>query len=219
MPLAGALLLALAACGSPRAPAVASPGPVPVPGVCPALPAGAQAVVDELNLARAQPQAYAQLVAQHYASLGRDRVFTRGELRVQMTEGRPAVDEAIAYLKRAAPQPPLVADACLSDAAQAHALDLGRGTAVGHVGSDRSQPSERASRRLGRPTACGENLSQGPETARDHVIALIVDDGVASRAHRTNVFGADYRRVGVGLATHPVFRTVNVNLLCRDAML
>ncbi|MFG5410165.1 CAP domain-containing protein [Piscinibacter sakaiensis] len=166
-------------------------------------------MVDELNLARAQPQAYAQLVAQHYASLGRDRVFTRGELRVQMTEGRPAVDEAIAYLKRAAPQPPLVADACLSDAAQAHALDLG----------DRSQPSERASRRLGRPTACGENLSQGPETARDHVIALIVDDGVASRAHRTNVFGADYRRVGVGLATHPVFRTVNVNLLCRDAML
>ncbi|GAP35879.1 CAP domain-containing protein [Piscinibacter sakaiensis] len=210
-------LLALAACagrpGSP--PSVASPA-------CPALSSGErarlQAVVDELNLARTRPQAYAQVVAQQYASLGRDRSYRRGDQRVLTAEGRPAVDEAIAWLRRAEPRPPLVLNTCLSHAAQDHAADLGRSGGLGHQGSDRSLPSDRAARRLGRPAACGENISFGQESPREHVAALIVDDDVPGRGHRTNIFDPGYRSIGVGLGPHPGYRTVNVNLMCLESL-
>ena len=38
--------------------------------------------------------------------------------------------------------------------------------------------------------------------ARERVIALLVDDGVANRGHRTKLFSTDYRVVGVACGGH-----------------
>jgi uncharacterized protein YkwD len=84
------------------------------------------------------------------------------------------------------------------------------------VGSDGSQPSDRAARRLGTPAYCGENLDFGTESPREHITSLIVDDGVPSRGHRENLFHREYVNVGIGIGPHPDYGSVTVQLLCGE---
>lgn len=173
-----------------------------------------RAIASEINLARTQPRDYASLLAQLYVDWAPDGTYGRGRVRIQTVEGRKAVDEAISFLRHATPQAPLVLDVCLSWAAQDHAADLGKSGRVAHTGSDGSQPSDRAARRLGAKAYCGENLDFGAESPRQHVASLIVDDSVTSRGHRTNLFRPEYRHVGVAIGPHPTYGSVTVQLLC-----
>ena len=168
----------------------------------------------EINLARTDPRGYAGLVEAHYRTLGPDKILRQGPTLIAMIEGRPAVDEAIAFLRGAQPRAPLVLDTCLSLAAQQHAVDRGAVGGFGHVGSDGSQPSERAARHIGGPARCAENLGYGHESAREHVMGMIVDDGVAGRGHRQILFDTRFRWLGVGVAAHRTYKTIAVELLC-----
>ena len=56
----------------------------------------------------------------------------------------------------------------------------------------------------------GENIAYGAGDAREIVIQLVVDDGVASRGHRANVFGAAFKYLGVGVGAHPKYGAVCV---------
>lgn len=214
--------LLLAACAQPSGsqppPAAPSARPVLARGACAIAPPGVLAqqreIAAELNLARTQPRRYAGLVADYYATLGADRILRLGGAVILMNEGRPAVDEALNFLRTVDPLPPLVLDTCLSLAAQDHAADRGAVGGLGHVGSDGSQPSERAARRLGSPARCGENLGYGHESAREHVIGMIVDDGVPGRGHRRTLFDPRFRSLGVGVGPHSAYGTVAVELLC-----
>lgn len=211
------LAAALTAC----APADAVRQAAPSPG-CTAAPAPLlerqRAMAAEINLARTEPRRYAQWVEQHFSTLDAQGVYRSGGQLIRSIEGRTAVDEAIAFLRAVEPLPPLPLNACLSAASQDHARDQYRGTARGHTGADGSQPSDRASRHLGRRAYCGENISYGRPSAREHVIALIVDDGVPGRGHRRNLFHAPYRSLGIGLGPHPEFGDVAVSLMCLDAL-
>lgn len=173
-----------------------------------------QAMLDELNLVRTQPARYAALVEANYAGLGEDRIYLRDGVRIRMTEGLSAVREAVAFLKQVRPVPPLRAFGCLSAAAQAHVRDQGPRGTIGHAGGDGSDPSRRAAKALGRKAACGENISYGPESPREHVIGLIVDDGVANRGHRENIFLAEYRSFGAAVGPHKVYRQMAVHMMC-----
>ena len=51
----------------------------------------------------------------------------------------------------------------------------------------------------------GENLSFKTETAKDVLIQLIVDDGVQSRSHRTNIFNPDFNVMGCFTGDHKDF--------------
>lgn len=173
-----------------------------------------EAMLEELNFVRTQPARYAALVEANYAGLGEDRIYLRDGVRIRMTEGLSAVREAVAYLRQARPVPPLRAFGCLSLAAQSHAKDQGPRGAIGHAGSDGSDPSRRAAKALGRKAACGENISYGPESPREHVIGLIVDDGVPNRGHRENIFLAEYRSLGAAVGPHKVYRQMAVHVMC-----
>lgn len=188
-----------------------------LPAAAPLL-AQQRAVAEEVNLARTDPRGYAKLVQAFFANLGTDGVHRRGRSKVRMSEGRRAVADAIAFLNRIEPRAPLALNTCLSQAAQDHAADLGATGSTEHVGADRSQPWERATRRLGRRVDCGENLGFGSETAREDVISLIVDDGVPSRGHRLSLLAEQFRSLGIGVGAHPRYRVVVAYLVCLDEL-
>jgi len=167
-------------------------------------------VIDELNLARVDPKSYIKYLRE-YRALIHGGVYERpGKVGIQLQEGTRAVDEAMAFLERQAPLGALAASRGLSAAAKAHALEQGKSGATGHSGADGSSPFDRMNRYGKWSGTAGENISYGAGDARGIVIQLIVDDGVASRGHRANIFMAAFKVVGVGVGPHPKYGAVCV---------
>ena len=54
----------------------------------------------------------------------------------------------------------------------------------------------------------GENISCGRQSAREIVIALIVDDGLRSRKHRDNIFSTNFTVAGAATGPHSQYRTI-----------
>lgn len=203
MPTAALLLGTACAPAGPRAepgglqPAGAAPGDWDV-----------ETMLSELDQARRDPAAYAGRV-RAFRALFRGDVFQRpGQVAVATTEGTAAVDDAIRFLERASPLPPLTRSAALDRAATDHVRDQGRTGRTGHVGADGSEPQGRMARH-GRWRATAEAIAYGP-TPEEAVMQLIVDDGVPDRGHRRILFSPTYEAVGAACGPHPTWRTVCV---------
>jgi len=153
----------------------------------------ATAVIRELNLARENPKLYATFAAE-------SRPF-------HMIEHGRAVDEAVRFLAKARPLPPLTLSAGMCHAAADHCGEQVAGQ-LGHDGNDRSSPGDRISRYGSWSSGWGENISYSQKTARGVVLALIIDDGVRSRGHRKNIFSAKFNYAGVAFGPHARYRTV-----------
>lgn len=166
-----------------------------------------QEVLAELNLARQKPQEYAKILEAHRKLYRADNAYSLPDGTLMATqEGVKAVDEAIAYLKKAGAIGPLAMSAGLSLAARDHAEDIGPKGAVGHAGSDGSDSAKRVKRYGEWEVTTGENISFGYNDARLIVMQLIVDDGVPGRGHRTNIFLPKYRTVGIACGEHKILR-------------
>ena len=153
----------------------------------------ATAVIRELNLARENPGLYASFVAE-------SRPF-------HMIEHGRAVDEAVRFLKKAQPLPPLTLSSGMSRAAADHCIEQVAGQ-LGHDGNAHSSPGDRISRYGSWSSSWGENISYSQKTARGVVLALIIDDGVRSRGHRKNIFSAKFNYAGAAFGPHARYRTV-----------
>lgn len=157
-------------------------------------------VLAEMNFARAHPAAYARELRDeaqrddHYSSLA--------------YEDRDAVEEAIDFLTRQTPLPPLQPDGRLAAAAQAHTRDQGPRGELGH-GAPGSLGRRLQSNGLWAGLAA-EDISYGHDTARDVVRQLIIDSGVPNRGHRANIFGRAYQVAGVGCGAHSVYGSMCV---------
>ena len=77
----------------------------------------------------------------------------------------------------------------------------------GHDGSDQSNPEARISRYGNWGGAWGENIAYGKHSARDIILALIIDDGQPARKHRKNIFSAKFNYAGAAYGPHAVFGT------------
>ena len=152
-------------------------------------------VLAEMNLARTQPQTYAQIVA---------RSARRGR------EGDRSIKEAVRFLQKARPIPPLADAGGLRASALAHVLDSGSRGTRGHQGSDGSHTWDRIERYGRWSGLVGENILYGIASPRDAVVALIVDDGVRGRMHRENIFRKNFRLVGIASGPHATAGTVLV---------
>jgi uncharacterized protein YkwD len=95
----------------------------------------------------------------------------------------------------------------MSRAAADHCVDQADG-GFGHAGRDRSHAGERIARYGTVSGGWGENISYGKTSARDVVIALIIDDGLPARKHRKNIFNPSYNYAGAAFGRHARFRTV-----------
>ena len=140
----------------------------------------ASQVLEEINLARTQPQQYAQIVA------------GRGE----------GAREAVEFLQRVRPLPPLAWSAGISQAARAHAVDVGSRGGRGHNGANGDTPWKRMSRFGKWNGFVGENIDYGHADARSIVISLIIDNGVPGRGHRVNLFKRDFKVTGIAVGPH-----------------
>jgi len=156
-------------------------------------PVSAAAVVREINLARENPSLYATFVAEA-------RPF-------HMIEQGRAVDEAVRFLKKARPLQPLTVSGGMSRAAADHCAEQIDGQ-LGHDGNDRSSPGDRISKYGAWSITWGENISYSRKSAREVVLALIIDDGVRGRGHRKNIFNPKFNYAGAGFGPHARYRTV-----------
>jgi uncharacterized protein YkwD len=164
-----------------------------------------QEVARELNAVRRDPAGYAAVLREYRSRFKGKLVERPGRVSIMTNEGTRAVDEAIRALENQAPLGALALSRGMSLACADHALDQGRSGATGHSGSDGSDPFRRMNRYGAWQRSAGENIAYGADTAREIVVQLIVDDGVPSRGHRTNILSKDFAVVGVAVRPHPVY--------------
>ncbi len=161
-------------------------------------------VIEEINRVRAHPHDYADEL-RAYRTWFDGRVVHRPEDRdgvgVETFEGVAAVDDAIMFLDRQVPLPPLGQSELLASAARDHADEQAESGAIGHTSPDGRSPGDRVKARGG-DIYVGETISYGAATAIDVVRQLIIDDGVPRRGHRALIFSPGYHYAGAGCGPH-----------------
>jgi uncharacterized protein YkwD len=167
----------------------------------------AAAIIHEMNLARQNPALYATFVEQTRQNYSGGVCLLPGNVRLRTHEGLRALDDAIQFLRRAKPQPPLVLSPGLCLAAADHCREQAAG-AIGHYSSNGSDPGNRISRYGVVSQGWAENIAYGRHTAREIVLALIVDDGVRGRGHRKNIFNPTYNVAGAACGPHARFGSI-----------
>ena len=167
----------------------------------------ASAIVREMNLARQNPAFYATYVEEIRSRFNGKFFLLPGQTKLFPKEDLRAIDEAIRFLHTAQPRQPLILSPGMSRAAADHCADQ-IGGAIGHDGSDRSNPGSRIGRYGVWTLGWGENIAYGKTSARDVVLALVIDDGIPGRKHRKNIFNPKFNFAGAGYGPHARFRTV-----------
>ena len=171
-----------------------------------------QDIITEHNRLRQNPQSYIPVLEAYLARMDANGNIPNGcgpNCTLQTQEGAAAVEEAIAFLQAQPPVGPLEYSSQVAEAAKVHATDQQDG-AVGHTGSDGSGPSQRIDRTGLENFGTGENIAYGLTTGQDVIMGLLIDDGVADRGHRTNLFQPDWTAAGAGCGPHATIRTVCV---------
>ena len=168
-------------------------------------------VLMEINLARTDPSAYAGFLREFRKQYqGKSYRLPGSHTYVMTSEGGPAVDEAIGFISRQKPLPPLTRSEGLAAAAADLVRDEGKSGAIGHRGRRSGDPRERIERHGEWEGRIGENISYGPDEARLVVMQLIIDDGVPDRGHRKNFFSSGFKQGGVACGPHPRYGTMCV---------
>jgi uncharacterized protein YkwD len=161
-----------------------------------------QELIAELNLARTRPAQYAaylealrpMFAGKEYRRPGRPALVTE--------EGAPALEEAIKVMRAARPAGPLTAAAGMCSGARELVKEQSVSGATGHRGADGSFCEQRAGRFGAWKEPIGENLSYGDDNARERVLTLLIDDGVANRGHRQRILDPAYKVVGIACGGH-----------------
>jgi uncharacterized protein YkwD len=163
-------------------------------------------IIYEINLFRSNPAEYAEKYIAPLAGRYKGKLLHFPNDKPLMTkEGVKALNECVRDLKTASPVPVLYPNQGLSKAAKDHVKDQSKTGKTGHYGSDRSDSKTRIERYGTWKVRIAENIAYGGISARQVVIYLLVDDGVAGRGHRKNLLQSDFKTIGVAAGNHPVF--------------
>lgn len=168
-------------------------------------------VAKEHSKIRTNPKSYIPLLEKVIKYFKGNVIYKPGENTGYIThEGKSAYEECIRFLKIQKSMGEVIYDEELSKAAQDHADDIGPAGICDHYGSDGSLMDGRVERYVEWDKCISENIDFGSNTAEEIIISLIVDDGIADRGHRHNIFQTDSKYIGVGIAEHSEYRIVTV---------
>ncbi|MBV9510433.1 MAG: CAP domain-containing protein [Caulobacteraceae bacterium] len=162
-------------------------------------------VLAELNDARAHPQDYARRL-EAAAQAPQDA----SDLWTPIGQDQAALEEAVAYLMRQHPLPPLTADEALAGAALDHSAEQGPSGRVGHNDGGGDAQQARLRRHGVWASMAAEDISYGYATPRTVVEQLIIDSGVPDRGHRRIIFDGTLISAGVSCGRHSVYHEMCV---------
>lgn len=169
-------------------------------------------IIAEHSRVRQNPQSYIPILEAYLASMDRDGDIPGGcgaNCTLVTNEGQAAVEEAIAFLQTQPPVGPVEYSGEIANVAKSHA-QAQRNGAIGHVDAQGNRSTQRLSMAGIEFSSVGENIDYGSTSAQEVLVSLIVDDGVADRGHRINIFEPDWTTAGAGCGPHATIRTVCV---------
>jgi hypothetical protein len=167
----------------------------------------AKAVILAINALRSDPAAFARRYVREMASFYDGSLLTYpGEIPIGTVEGVAAVEALHDFLLTQPPVGLLTPSPGMSRAASDHARDLSFSGRTSHTGADGSDPFTRMNRYGIWSQTAAESIAYGSCDGLRIVLQLAVDDGVATRGHRTDLLNPDFTRCGVAVAPHPEFR-------------
>ena len=137
-------------------------------------------MVQEINFVRKYPDVYAKIIATYLAK----------ESKSYSGLNNDTYNAGIELIKELRKMPSLnilTPDKCIYEAAKKHGLDCKKRGYFAHEGSDKSNPWDRITQECPEYITGNENGSGGSGSPREHVIGLLLDDGISSRGHRYNI--------------------------------
>lgn len=144
----------------------------------------------EINLARAYPKVYAQIISTY---LDEKANGSFGLDYDDYMAGLELLDE----LKSTEPMSILKPMPCVYEAAKKHGIDCDTRGFLDHTGSDGSAPWDRILGKCKELSQGNENLQGGGSSnPRDAVISLLIDGGISNRGHRYNMLDRSWVYVG-----------------------
>lgn len=144
-----------------------------------------RSIVKYCNLARLYPQKFSRLEVQNYNGAAENPEQYKGSENKQ---------SLIRDLKASKAKGALLPDSALERMADCFQLEL---AASGKTGHDRKNCTE---------DYLAENCSFGKSTAKDIVMQLLIDEGIASLGHRKNILNEKYTKLGVAFGDHKKYR-------------
>jgi hypothetical protein len=163
-------------------------------------------ILKALNQFRADPAGYAAVLREERRHYHGNILERSGQPDLITHEGVLALDEAIAALQSAHAELDLVAlSRGLSRAAADHVLESGQRGLISH-----GDVGNRINRYGTWSGAIGEDITYGPRQAREVIVNLLIDDGVADRGHRRSLLDPRWRHVGIACGFHARYGTMCV---------
>lgn len=162
----------------------------------------------ELNIIRENPAGFIPYLEEQLGYFKRGSIIIQrpGEIGLRTKEGRSAFEEAINFLKKQKPVGMMKISRGMSFAAKDHVREQGPSGRTGHYSQNGNSPFDRMNKYGKWQNTAGENIDYGNNKAKRILMALIVDDGVPSRGHRTNIFNPDFKIVGIACGSHKNYR-------------
>jgi len=167
-------------------------------------------VLKWLNIARTTPVKFAQKLQSDVVPKYSGKIYHSSVGDIMTNEGVSAVNGAIAALRKTKRMKPLTFSIGLNEAAAIHAIDEGKTGSFSHTGTDGSSPWDRMARFGKFIGSAAENMGSGYNNGFDIVAQLIIDDGVPSRGHRTNILNGKLLKVGISVKPHKVYKWICV---------
>jgi len=168
-----------------------------------------QNVILELNKVRSNPKRFAEEYLEELQTAFNGKLYTYpGQDPVKSQEGIGPLIECIKVLKQTESMAKLVPAEGLYKAAAELVTDQHKHGGIGHISRNGSTPQKRIERYGEWDICSAEDITYGSFEARQIVIALLIDDGVADRAHRKNILNPCFRFAGVANGTHPSYLSI-----------
>lgn len=174
-------------------------------------------IFEWLNKARTQPKTLVPFLKERYQTF-KDKMWKKGDKWFNSREGDVAVKEAFEFLEEHESLKPILYSSGLQTAAREHQEDMTKNGVTGHTGSNGSTMAQRIEKEGKWKGGLSENVAFQQWTGLDFILYWIVDDGMASRADRKNIFNTAFGCCGIAVGTHPKFKTCAVMVLTGELM-